>query len=53
MQKLNDLSRCLTPLEPDGTLIAVNGQPGAPGGRIEVGESAVQAVIREVVKSPA
>ena len=23
MQKLNDLSRCLTPLEPDGTLIAV------------------------------
>ena len=23
MQKLNDLSRCLTPLEPDSTLIAV------------------------------
>src|SRR5713101_5959437 len=23
MQKLNDLSRCLTPLKPDGTLIAV------------------------------
>ena len=23
MQKLKDLSRCLTPLEPDGTLIAV------------------------------
>jgi len=23
MQKLNDLSRCLTPLQPDGTLIAV------------------------------
>jgi hypothetical protein len=23
MQKLNDLSRCLTTLEPDGTLIAV------------------------------
>jgi hypothetical protein len=23
MQKLNDLSRCLTALEPDGTLIAV------------------------------
>ena len=23
MQKLNDLSRCLTPLEPDSTLICV------------------------------
>ena len=23
MHKLNDLSRCLTPLEPDGTLIAI------------------------------
>jgi hypothetical protein len=23
MQKLNDLSRCLTPLEPDSTVIAV------------------------------
>jgi hypothetical protein len=51
MQKLNDLSRSLAPLEPDGTLIAVieMSQSSSPG---PTGYKVVARLIRARKRAP-